>query len=357
MPKVMIFEPNPYHNEVLPGIVYYFEKLGYESDVYIREEIFEDNAFCRYDFKGSRIPYCFDEIKMIFSDERMKTYEFIFFSSMEHVENGKIERFLDELSFYPKTKYGVLGLYHSNFLIERFNENELLSEGRLFLISDFQIGNRQVNTLSPVFFGKEIKTHKDLDERKKLLIIGSGSDISTLNAAYFSLSKKVRNKLEITFLNGHKGKKKFNYFKVIYHNLFGLIDKRKRMPSYIKFLDKMKFYDMYQEIEKNDYLLCLISNKSNYLHYFENSTSGIRQLAFGFEKPIIIDEKLGVLYNFTSSSSFFYTARTLKTVLENVSEMKNVSYKAQVEHIILEKKSILENSLRNLQNIIDKIRR
>ena len=38
MNSIAIFEPNPYHSEVLPGIAKCFEDLSCTVDVYIRQE-------------------------------------------------------------------------------------------------------------------------------------------------------------------------------------------------------------------------------------------------------------------------------------------------------------------------------
>ena len=51
MEKVIIFEPNAYHYEILPGFAKYFLDLGYEVDllVHAHEEMGNEMQLCNFD--------------------------------------------------------------------------------------------------------------------------------------------------------------------------------------------------------------------------------------------------------------------------------------------------------------------
>ena len=46
--SVLIVEPNPYHAEILPGFVRYFQDLNYNVDIILRHENFCDSSFAEY---------------------------------------------------------------------------------------------------------------------------------------------------------------------------------------------------------------------------------------------------------------------------------------------------------------------
>ena len=55
--RVLLFEPNPYHYEVIPGFAYYFIRLGYEADCLIQKPDQEGDVFFRCPFLKNRIRF------------------------------------------------------------------------------------------------------------------------------------------------------------------------------------------------------------------------------------------------------------------------------------------------------------
>ena len=46
--SVLLIEPNPYHGEIQPGFVKYFQDLGYNVDIFMRLENYLENPFVKY---------------------------------------------------------------------------------------------------------------------------------------------------------------------------------------------------------------------------------------------------------------------------------------------------------------------
>ena len=358
MKKIFLIEPNPYHNEVLPGIVYYFEKLGYYTDVYVREEIFQDNAFCRYDFNETRNAYRFDEAKRILSGALIEEYDFVFFSSMEHCENGNVKRFLSEVGFIPKTKYGVLGIYHTSTLIDQFADYELLNQGRLFCLSNFQCRGKNLFSLAPIYFGN-IKRNRGLGVKRKILCVGSSVDFKLLNKAWYSLDRKVRNRLEICHI-GAKVKNRpviYKCAKEIYHFARGLINKRYKSQSYLNVCGRLSFSEMYEKVMDSDFLLSLITPQNKaFNHFFTSCTSGLKQLALGFEKPLIVHDDLMTLWEINKEACLSYTKNSLAVALRTAAEMTESDYEKMKKNMTQATIFIKKQSLDNLAGRIAKIK-
>ena len=47
MKKVLVVEPNPFHGEVVPGVVYYFRNLEYDVTVIMQKKNIKEDAFCK----------------------------------------------------------------------------------------------------------------------------------------------------------------------------------------------------------------------------------------------------------------------------------------------------------------------
>lgn len=356
MCKVAIFEPNPYHSEVLPGITKYFEKLGFETDVYIREEASRLNVFARYEISGKILPYSVGDIPSIFSDENMGLYDFVFFSSMEHNENGRITRFLDELEKPPATKYGVLGLYHTNHFAENLRDHELLEQGRLFCMADFQKSAMlPFSVIVPLYFGKLGPARARSNFRKRLLIIGSSYDILILNHAYWKLNEREREKLEIIQVGTIQpkrskiGKLARDYIK----KFLSLLDKS-FLPAPISYRGKLGFPELFDEIEAADYLLFAIdpSRNANQRHFMESSVSGSRQLSLGFAKPMIIHKDIASRY-FEENACLPFETGKLDVTLRKVMSIDQTEYQSLCRSLMKNRDFCFDCSIKSLRKSIE----
>lgn len=360
MRKIMLLEPNPYHGEVLPGLVKYFEDLDYVVDVYMREEVINDNPFCRYNIRGDITGYSLSNAKELLSSNNIGEYDFLFLSSMERCENGVVVRFLDEIGFLPRTKYGVLGMYHTNFLIQRFSDYQMQNQNRLFFISEFQtIGFNYVNVLSPIYYGTNLVRYRKRKKKINLLVVGSGMDIPMLQQAYWKLSFDERKKLEIRYIG--RGKESKPNKLLDYLHVVSSTVREWRFPGQRKckdFVDlgEVCFDQMYSEIEQSDYILVLLDPElQNHRHYISSSTSGIRQLILGFSKISIIHEKIARRYEIGDECCIGFISGKLHVALKEAIYMKQDEYIHMVHSVRNERNKMLNKNKNRLEMILNKL--
>lgn len=172
--KVLIIEPHPYHNEVLPGFVKYFQDLNYQVDVMLREEVYKEKVFCKYKNKPNILPYELFKIKELLSKDSIKEYDFLFCSSLEFLHKNPSDsksnvkgKFVDFLGFIPKTKFGMLGVYHTIDFIKQFDDYNLLNDGRIFTLTGYAFDNKKTLLLNPHFFG-DAKIKQKLNKKNKV---------------------------------------------------------------------------------------------------------------------------------------------------------------------------------------------
>lgn len=361
MKKVMVLEPNPYHTEVVLGIVKYFEDLGYVVDVYLRQEVRNNKAFCRYHITGETIYFWFKEVPDILKSNDIQNYDFLFLTSMEHSEHGKVERFLNEIDTIPKTKYGVLGIYHTTTFIDTFRDYELQKQHRLFFLSDFQKGGLKefpVLSLSPITFTNSLPKSRKLSKPINLLTIGTSADFSIFSDAYWRLSKSDRKKIRVKHI-GTPPRKVYNlrgFLYEIFCIVYGLIEPKYRRCNNIAYLGKLNFADMFDEIEKADYVLVLIDpHIGDQKRYIQYSTSGIRQIILGFSKVGIMHNDVAEKYGFTQDAYIGYASGKLLDALRKVIEMSQNQYDLLVEKTCEVRQSIYQNSLLHISQVVKEI--
>lgn len=360
MKRVLLLEPNPYHNEVLPGIVNYFETLEYTVDVLIRKEVYSDNVFCRYKINGKIHAYELDDIKKILWEPSIKKYDFLFFSSMEHCENGKMERFLDFIGFIPKTKYGILGIYHTTWLVDEFNDYDFMNQGRLFCLSEFQIHNYNYKMLNPHFFCDDIISKNKFELKKRFVVIGNSADYDYLVQEIKKLDKNLRNRIEIRIIGGKKqgfiGKGKL-IIKPFIMKILCIFHKELRYRQSLKVLGYLNFSSLYRELEKADYILVMIDpNKKEHAHYNEWCTSGTKQLILGFNKICLIRDILANNYGFTDKNSIIYDGNRLDQALAEAVLLDKKTYEEKCYYLNDLSKYIYNLSIDNLREQLYKIK-
>lgn len=351
--RILVLEPHPYHSEVIPGIVYYFEKMGYEVDVYIRKEIINENVFVRYSFKGTVIAYEKDELDSILTSPLLEKYDYVFFSSMEHCESEPSRRVLDEIAVFPKTKKGVMGIYHNVNFIKEFNDS-LLADGRLFCISSFQKKYSALNVLAPVWFG-DINEKNQINHGKyQLCTIGASNYFPLLKRGYFKIKSRDRNKFFFTHIGtSHEKNTNVNSLKKIYRLVRGWFDYNYRIIENLRYLGRVDFGTLYSEVEKSDFLVSLIdpANKDQ-RHYIDVSTSGFKQLVIGFCKPCIIHQDVANTYELPEGSYIPYK-NNIATALKKVLSISDTEYSEMVSKLKDYKEQVLEESYKTLLSVVN----
>lgn len=355
----MLLEPNPYHSEVLPGITKYFEDLGYVVDVYIRKEVIGQDVFCRYKIKGKIFPFSIEQRNALFRDVAGK-YEYLFLSSMEWCENGETRRFLDELSVVPKTRYGILGMYHSTLHMVQFNEERMLHEGRLFCISDFQRNEfEELTALAPIYFG-EINEKIDSEKNNGKIIflsIGSSMHLEKLSSEYWKLSREERKKIEFRHIGPLPAVSRWEghlWHRVVKSIVACVIPKYRNIDA-MKCLGKVNFDVLYDELEKADFVLVLLNDDEIDGRYLKVGTSGIRQSILGFKKISIIQNIYGNYYGIKEGARISLQKWKVADAIRVALHIRNENYKLYKENVATCATQIYDESLNNLKGVLQRI--
>jgi hypothetical protein len=357
MKKILLIEPNPYHSEVLPGIVKYLEYLQYTVDVFVQESLLNDNAFCWYPHHVNLYGYQFSNLGNLLSAENIAEYDFVFFSSLEFTANGGMYNIVQHLGFMPKTKYGILGIYHTTSFIDRFKDYELMAEGRIFCFSDFQKQNYDVTVLNPHYFAPPQFCSTSSKTDDYLACVGGAYSERMLADALWKTRGKIKaGQLKIYLYGTRHSQTNIKRLKLF---LKFFIPSRHRAPYSYKFIvpaGHLSFAELFTSIVRSKYILVLIdpANK-DHAHYLTDSTSGVKQLALGFNKIPIIHRMVAGKYGFDESNSILFEDNEgLAEVLMNIANKSPYNEMDKIIQLRKLSERIESLSLANLRRAIER---
>jgi hypothetical protein len=358
MKKILLIEPNPYHTDGLPGIARYLNDLCYAVDVYIQTPLLKDNAFCWHSKPPRIFNYEFSRIKELLKTERIAEYDFIFFYSMEISLDGSVTNIIQYLGFIPRTKYGILGIYHTTSYIDRFQDYHLMAEGRFFCLSDFQIHNYNIAVLNPHYYG-DMSTDRSQGDfhsnNNPIICIGNAFDTNMLSDALYQIYKMNKSVKII-----HYGGKNQNFIRNLIGGMITFITSRFNQASLKKHLfrkyvirkGKVTFENLFSALVNCKYILVLINpHTPEHNHYITYTTSGIRQIILGFKKIPIIHEEVAIKYGFDRTNSILYNDKNLSSALL----VNPDNYTNMVNSLSMMENTIYSFSLSNLKNVISQI--
>lgn len=362
----MMVEPNPFHGEVVLGIIHYFNLLGYRVKLYIRKELMEEKIISNLFFDGEVAVFNIKNIDEIFNYDNTKEYDFVFFTSLEYQnENHLLVDFISYHKLDIKTKYGILGIYHSVNFINIFGTRKLAEEGRIFCLSEFQRIIPSINVLNPHCFKNMPKNYikKNKTGLVKIAVLGNMFKPDIIAKAMKKLSIKEQRKIVIYHTGGKKSTRINKIVKgklkaVIYRSLAKFSDKwdGKAYETKVVEMGRLNFPDLFDFLEKVDYLLLPIDYHTyEGLHYISVSTSGTKQISLGMNIPIICNEIIGEQYGFNTDNAIPYTENHLETSLRRILSI-NMGERNRIKKNLKETAEQIEKtSLENLKNSIMKL--
>ncbi len=333
--SVLIVEPNPYHGEILPGFVKYFQEVleGYNTDLFLRRKNITDSPFIN--IKNINIFTCSPlSLKYLLKQDKISRYDFVFFSTSVLWEEGYYKNtLLKYLGYIPKTKYGILMTEHNpKSCLEEFGEIKYIKEQRLFTLSGFC----DTKMLNPHYF----INLKPAEKNQKTIFVTAGRFVKSPDLMYRAIDKLFEENID-------------NFEILITGAAF---KPNKKYRKIIKSLGFINFKNMYKIIEKSDFILPLFDpeNKDHKV-FLGNATSGSRQLSLGFLKPMCINEKFAPQFGLTNSNSVIYEGENLHLAIKSAINMKNEDYKTMQLNLKTLADSIYKSSLDNLKDSIKNI--
>ena len=358
--KIMVMEPNPFHGEVIPGVVEYLIKLGYSVDLFVRKELIMDGIASILPSQTKVYEFTLSDLQNLFQKKKNCDYDFLFLTSLEIQIGNEIHSFIRYFNFEVMTKYGVLGIYHTSTFVSQFHDEKMYSDGRIFFLSDFQVENGEGQVLNPHFFNKNacINIKKNRSDKVKIVVLGNICDYRMVGKALSKLTFAERKRIQVIH-TGSKNDFKTNIKrlakKVIVY-VCALIDSRFREKKYamhIIEMGRLNFPDLLKLLDSADYLLMPIDmNTTEGKHYVSVSTSGTKQMSLGMNVPIIANDVVGGIYGFERSNSVFYEKDNLEEAFRSV--IDDNSQSDRIENLKKAEEKIYIQSLENLRLAIEK---
>ena len=337
LPKVLIVEPHPYHQEILPAFVKYFYDMGYDVDCYIRQECRNSHVFCKMPRKPNVVYYDPKELSQMLAD--CSKYDYVFFSSFEFMGSDFQGKIVDFLGYIPNAKYGIMGCHHTLTNIKDYNSVNFLKQGRIFSCAGFKYNNKIVPMLAPIYYG-DFKPHK-LNRKRQFIVVGAITDYSKNHNLLFETAEKLID----------DGFKKFQ-ITIIGKGSLHIPHKLKR---YIKFKGALPFNKMFKHINRADFYLPLLDLKlENHLRYLTNCCTGSRNLILGFKKPCLINDVFASAYRFNKTNAILYKDNGLYAAMKNALDMPRDKYNKMQDNLEKLGTKIYQESKYNLTTAMGK---
>lgn len=332
--SVLLIEPNPYHGEIQPGFVKYFQDLGYNVDIFLRLENMLENPFVKYTDNPPRMfygtaPIIRDWVNNLKGNE----YEYIFLSSSAFWNapkefNGK---YLDYLGQIPKSKHGLLMIEHNAVpCLKEYDEEKYLTENRVFALTE----NNGIPRLNPHYFGN-IKPIKKQSRIKNFVVVGGiNSSCKNHNLLLDCVQQLVKNGV--------------NNFKV---NVIGngKLEIPNEISKYISVLGRLNYDDMYNIVNDSDFVLALLDPENpDHNRYKTGTTTGTFQLSLGFNKPMIINDIFAKHYCLNDDNAIVYPENDLYNAMDVAIKLPGAKYKTICENLAKLESEIYNESLNNL---------
>ncbi len=371
MNRILLLEPNSYHFETIPGLCYYFDQLGYSIDCMVRKHDNYGDEFCFAKDLKAKINYIFyepsDMIERL-SDMTNKTeYDYIVLNSFDYGKDGKIHSIYADIKGIAKSKYGIIGFYHSlsSYYDNQATDVELLNENRIFSLSPVNEGSVSFPMVNSYFF-KDNNKLNHTNNHRTIITIGTSNDDSVLRKAASSVTDKSKEPTVIFV--GYKTKKEL-FIAQIKRIIAAILSKivrsystdKKPYPYFtiafrknMRLYNKVSFDTMFKLIDESDFIS--INLKTHLLDEFSTCrTTGSKQLALGFVKPAIIEERCAAYYGFTEENCILYKEGHMDEAVQKACSMSDEEYNKMQRSMLALQKMISEESINNLRKMLSAI--
>lgn len=357
--KMLIFEPNSYHFEILPGYAKIFSELGYVVTVLVRKHpnLGDEFSLCKNEFEIRQYEgNCFSALKQELNGQ---SYEFMFVSSFDYGEDGKL------ININQKFKeYGIsipyFGCYHDFRNLQKNHDESLIEENRVSFLSSY---NESCKMINPNYFGSNVAFQREKNRKVIFISIGQSNSRKDIEHAVDTIGRET-NDFEVQFVGGLKGV----YKSYIKRTLFYPICKIMRIKPYSQAINKpvgifrmknisncgkLKFEDMYNKIERADFIIINLKSGED-IEFPKNCTSGAKQLSLGFNKPCIISREVARYYGFNQANAILYE-ENLSDGLSAAVKMSDSEYEKMKKELDLMRIKINEISKNNAEQLVCRI--
>ena len=284
-----IWEPcSKSHAEVVPGFARYLLDLGYHVSILVEPDRLKEGLCDR--FGEENISYNFMTRKQIEKYFKNNTLE-----NVAGVLVTTVGKICDSVDFDQAYNFFAKADKNKLFFVEHeakpATDNGTWNEN-IITLRKLNYKNSKSVVVNPHYFGKIEKKPKN--EITNFVVVGK-----------FSASKKdtsliVHSATELV-------KNGFENFKITVIGKGDLDCVPNEIKKFIDIKGRLSFSDMYNEIEKADFMLTAYDEtKEEHLGYITSSTSGCFQLVYGFLKPCVIIRSFSAINGLDDGNSVIY---------------------------------------------------
>ena len=343
---VLLVEFNAFNGETLPGYVQYLQDLGFYVIVLTRYFVYSESPFVRLPIKPCHFCMASWEMRLFLNSRNAQKFVFILYNSAHLYLNsyyGTIEDYLNGKIYGGRKGFALIE--HSlkpGADLDYFQKlpDEALAKQNLFhhsfVLTPQMIDGHVIPMLNPCYFGIVHNNHK-LNDKRIFVTIGN-------------VSSKSRNYKQLFDVLEQLDKQDFEIW------IIGQImekDVVQRIPSCVNVLGRLKFAEMYNCLEKADFLLPLLDSQTQSF-YLNGCTSGSRQLILGFSIPPVIHQAFAKHYGFTEESCLTYSSDDgFITALKRALTLKNDEYVAKRQELTRLAEGVYQESLDNLKKRLE----
>lgn len=333
--KILLIEPNNFHEEVLPGIAKYFLDLGFYVDVITAKAQNNLDAFGRMqDPKLNRISLHQFHIKNLFKKNLLNNYKYIYFNTEwinTKLNTTSVSNYFN-LKNADTDKYLFMN-HRPNTFKNISNKNLILAELPLKNKEDFKVVNAH-------YFGNINITPKN--KKTNFIVIGNienkRKNHNLLIDAVTQLVKQGLTDFEITVIA----------------KVGNMVNIPTEIKPFIEFKGRLDYPQMYEEMEKADFFLTLLDPENpEHDRYITTGTSGSFQLIYGFTKPCLISKKFADIHGFNTTNSIVYNKNSdLSASMADAINMNTQEYQTMQNNLKTYSANLYKKSLQNLGSIL-----
>ena len=335
----LLWEPcSQSHAEVVPGYAKYLLDLGYHVSVLITPDRYNEGLFSRFEDKNITYNVMTQkEIRKYFKNTDLRNVKGVLVTTI-----GKL---CDEVNYSDIYKYFAKDVDKSKlFFVEheaKFAIDAQTWDEKLITLRELNYKGAKSVVVNPHYFGKVEITPKN-KEITNFITIGA-------------IRNKRKNNNRIIDAVADLHNKGIHNFKVTVIGKGTVKHLPKELRKYIDIKGRLDFSEMYNEIEKSDFMLTSYDeNNSAHQRYITTGTSGNFQLVYGFLKPCLIIRSFAGINGFNEENSILYDAENeYSYAMERAINMTEGEYAKLQENLALYQKDLYKKSLENLKELIN----
>lgn len=340
--RCALIEFNPYHDHVIPNMIYLLNELGIAADVFMSDSAIRNGIFeCNKNIRFSLCPI--ENLMFRFYEKAFQffNYDFVIINSLEP------KHLLQRTNII---NIPIIGIIHNAGLLitDSDYKNFFSGHNRVPLVLAKHIAKlyHEDNWVSPVYL-----CDNTLPVQKKKTVSFAVTGIFDARRNYNSLLDAVKKLVS----NGFSDFK----IKIVGHSetRWGILFKQKVVQlglsdffSYTR--GRINHKDFYSIIEDNDFILPLLDQTDNiYLPYFKEKYNSTMGISIGLGIIPVLHKKLSEIYEL-SDCGIIYEDNQLSDALLKSMKCDNDTLDKYRKALYKKKKLLLDASKNNLRNIL-----